>query len=303
MANYLELNNENNKVVIDSQLFSPCLMFKGSGVTDVEKWTSNMVYYAFYPWKKVISLGSGTDFDAIGIDPKKVPFPLRAGKYDPASAEFRLAGEMGAWLASRFIVVCRTDNENVGAYATLHGYVNVSRVGADNVTSVELELELNSGFNGTKVEYAVYCIDPTILIKTSNGFQAYNEAGDVVFDALKPPLIVIGTMMGDANVWQDLGATFEYDIPPGLDYKSVFITARSGTPYYAAFNISNNVSYAHTNYEPRMDFPNGNKVRVRLVRQKQVPGTNSADLYNGYYENVVYCPFPDGNYAVNNTPR
>jgi hypothetical protein len=104
-------------------------------------------------------------------------------------------------------------------------------------------------------------------------------------------------MRGELNVWQYEAGRFEMAIPEGVLPEHCFITNMSGTPYYSAYRIhSGGVSWGETGFKSVMTFPTPSLLRVQVVRVQDFQGSNSAFGYGGYFENLVYCPYPYGLY-------
>lgn len=121
--------------------------------------------------------------------------------------------------------------------------------------------------------------------------------GKVLFDVMKPPMTFLGSMYGGINVWNNEAGRFDLTLPEGTNPEHCYITNMSGTPYYSAYNIhSGGVSWGETAFKSVMSFPSANLLRVQVLRVNAVAGTNSAFGYGGYFENVVYCPYPSGLY-------
>ena len=110
----------------------------------------------------------------------------------------------------------------------------------------------------------------------------------------------VGTLNGNVNVGANVSvaATFTVTTPPNLNQQHLYISQRSTLPFYAAYRISSGgVSYASTIYRPVSTFTNATTLRVQLIAQRNVSGSNSAQSYSGFFENVIYCPFESDIYT------
>lgn len=265
MAKYLEIRNANNNVVIDDQYNVAKFLYRDSAITSgvvapvfVVIDGNNFIYRTTHivkVFKNFQALGFADGLNYVDIVGDLMLF-TRSPSGKPFKAKLQL-------------VYYRDRDE------------------------WELELMVGSDHPTFIVEYCIYTMSK--MRPCSFGAQAFNSKGELVFDAMRGYLQVVGSMYGGVDVRNNPAATYEINIPAGLDMNNVFISCRSAFPYYAAYKIGGGgVSYSQTYFYPVMSFPNPTTMIVKLDRQNNVSGNNSATAYNAYYENVIYCPYPSG---------
>lgn len=292
MAEYFNLINDNNEVVIDDKFFIPMLIYRGKYSTNIHlppvtQWIK-MRFYTHWEWVGRLSLGRKGTMKELGLVPRIDQTPdMDEQKLTEVRAE---AGR----ISKLFITCARTDVPNTG----VSGRLELISYWVDNNTRLEFELLITfqSRFQGTPVELAIYCMDSRVLRASNIGFQIFHDTGEVLFDAFRGVFQVIGVMNGGVDVWKNPAATYVFQIPKIIDKKDVFVSCRSGLPYFSAYRIHNSgVDWNYTSFEPRLEFTQDSLI-VRLMRQKDFGGSNSAYGYGGYFENVVYCMQPEGIY-------
>lgn len=188
------------------------------------------------------------------------------------------------------IVVARCAS---GGYAiTANANLGWDRYNKYGTISVSATCELQDAL----VDVAVYTTTDYIKA-TPFGMHIYNADGKLLFDLMRPPMMFIGSMRGELNVWQYEAGSFDLPLPDEVEQEHCYITRMSGTPYYSAYNIhSGGVSWGSTGFKSIMSFPTPTTLRVQVVRVSDFQGSNSAFGYGGFFENVVYCPYPYGLY-------
>lgn len=146
-----------------------------------------------------------------------------------------------------------------------------------------------------KVDVAIY--KTTNITPSSYGMVIQDGSGKILYDVMKPPMMFLGSMSGTLNVSQYEAGRFTMTIPDGISPDDCYITRMSGTPYYSAYNITaNGVTWGDTPFKSVMSFPSPTTLQVSVVRLYAVAGSNSSFGYGGFFENVVYCPYPYGLY-------
>lgn len=277
VANYLEIKNDNNIVVINDQYPLPCLIYRGTfTATDEYADQPGLSVFRFYSWNR---------FYSRVIRTATKPNDLRSLGFDLDFSD---------------------DNVNyikrvlTGFYRTETGQgcfcvIKLAPVSNNKDNPYELIFEFQSNTKNTVGEMAVYCLDPKILFTTGMGGHFKNASGDIVFDFMRGPMQIIGTMSGGVNTYNDPAATYNLPIPSGLNEKNVFISAKSMLPFHSAYRLGNTITQYATLYEPRMTFTPGN-LKVELRRQSPINGSNSVYSFGGFFENVAYIVQPQGWY-------
>lgn len=275
VAKYLELRNDNNNVVIDDQFPLPCLIYRQKLVTDYKPTiASNIAFYYWYTYfgvGKQIKIESGVDeLYSLGFN---LPFSQENVKR----------------INDSLLVFYRTDSgKPVGAYAS------ISYNTKTGISTLMFQLVANE--LGVEGEIAVYCTDPTILFPRDFGGHFKDENGNVVFEFMRGALQVVGAMYGGVNTYNNPAATYNFTIPSELDRSNVFISYRSGLPFHTAYKISSGgVKQYAVSYAPVLTYTDSN-LRVDLVRQGSLGGSNNVFSYGGYFENIAYIVQPEGLY-------
>lgn len=271
MAKYLEIRNANNNVIVDDDYKVAKFLYRGSFMTSWEifdPWVINDGL-VFRHWTRY-SVIKFKDFSDLGftegLEWKDVIGDLMVFARSPSGNAFK---------ADVFIT----------KYS--------------NQTEWNLEVRVGSDKPYFEVEFCLYTMSD--MKPCSMGAQAFNENGELVFDAMRGYLQVVGSMYGGVNVRNNPAAVYEMKIPEGLNMDNVFISHRSALPYYEAYRInSGGVSFAQTYFYPVMSFKDSTTLVVKLEQQNPVSGNNSASAYNAYYENVIYCPYPSGVWITGN---
>lgn len=272
VAKYIEIINDNKIVVIDDTYLAPKLIARLTIDTNFTRPEDQWAIPMYATWKT-----TGTHYIKETNTLRELGFD-----YDDTS-------EAISEINSTLFVFARS--------LTGRGLKVTARVSKSGTTGkYVISIKLDSDILGDEAEVCLYSASPK-LQPLPYGMAAYNEKGEMVFDALRGVLQNIGTIGGGVNVWQDPAAVYTIDVPTDIKKEDVFISFRSGMPYYSAYKISSGgVSYGDTNYEPIMDMTQKGKIIVRLIRQRYVAGNNSSYGYGGYFENVICCTQPPGIY-------
>lgn len=262
MDKYIEIKNARNNVIIDDQYKVAKFVYRGK-IT-----TNNVVFKG-------------------GITDGKT-FKYRSGERLATFEELELLGflssDKSAYI-NKFMLFCRSRSG-----VPFRAWLRVMEYSGENRG---LFIEAGCDLPSIDIEYCLYTLAD--MKPCSFGAQAFNSKGELVFDAMRGYLQVVGSMYGGVNVQNNPAAIYEIAIPEGLNMDNVFISHRSALPYYAAYKIGGSgVSYAQTYFYPVMSFKNSTTLVVKLEQQNPVGGNNSATAYNAYYENVIYCPYPSG---------
>lgn len=299
MAEYFKLTNDNNVTVIDDLYRSAMLMYRGKGKTESYlPPTDDYVKARFYTtwlWFRIIDIRVGKTLKDLGITASGDILPHEVGQkvtYERSRELNKAASLVGGTL----VVATRTDTPNIGCNAQVQ--IIADRHYQTEIVTYRIRVFVRSNVQNADVEFIIYSLEPKYFYKDTNiGMTIKNEAGGVVFDAMRSPLQSIGMMTGGVETWKNPAATYVFSVPQQLDQRNIFITCRSGLPYYSAYRIhSGGVDWNYTSFEPIMDFTQAGKITTRLMRQRNFNNSNSAYSYGGYFENILYCIQPVGDY-------
>lgn len=267
MANYIEIKNANGKTIVDDRWSIPKFLYrgkvKGGGATVSNVQTDGNSFRC----RNTVTFLSMPSFRSMGFD------------MDDSTESWRL-------IKNSMLLFARSENQSpFRVMFEMHGS-NIEGMAWD------LKLFVGSDWPDHEIEFCLYTDLPMIPCKM--GAQAFNEKGELIFDAMRGYLQVMGTMSGGVNVRQNPAATYRMPLPPQLDTKNVFMSFRSTLPFYSAYNIgANQVRYGATFYYPVMRYE-GQTIVVDLMQQYNVDGSNGATEYNMFYEHMIYCPYPSG---------
>lgn len=280
VAKYLELSNDKT-VVIDDQYNVPMLIAKGrvsvvsanklKPIKDHSDWRHNYARYEYngYTYEQINSINS--------LD--------MAGAVTATEIEARLA-----ILTQRLIAVVRCVNGTYAAVVTADFSYN------STTKRVFLNVEGQSEFNGAVLEYAVYITNG--LNPTSETLAIFNEAGKLLFDVRRPAMLTIGSLYGDLNVWNYEAGNFNITKPADIPFTDCFITSKSGAPFYSALRFhSGGITAESTPYKAVMTSPNSTTINVKVIRAINISASSNGYGYGGFFENLVYCPYPIGVYV------
>jgi len=271
VAKYIQITNDNNKVIIDDNYIIPKLILRTTISTSTQVTQSTTVTSLFpsWSWRGNISI--------VQDSARKLGFDI-----DSTVAN-------GVELDSSLILACRPVNANIGFSGVVSATIN-------DAGQATLSCSVFSNTQNAQIEVCIYTTHPR-LKRAQITAAAMNGNGDLIFDARRGCLQNMGVLTGGVNVNNDPAVTYTINVPSGLLQENVFITSRSSLPYYSALKYSaSGVSYADTFFEPIFDFSQANKVLVSLRRQRYVAGNNVVRALAGYFENVIYCHQPPGNY-------
>ena len=275
MVKYFEVRNDNHNIVIDDQFITPKFLIKRTVLT-----SSTLKPYARYitptnEWlyqSERSFLAHATTLRGLGFD------------YDSTEAGL-------LEVRRRLMVFARNDNN---AAFRAFPIIEYSQVRA----RYELLVSVVADVPSIPIHICMYTTAK--MTPSKLGMLVYNDKKELVFDALKGYLQHVGTLNGNVNVGANVSvaATFTVTTPPNLNQQHLYISQRSTLPFYAAYRISSKgVSYASTIYRPVSTFTDATTLRVQLIAQRNVRGSNAAQSYSGFFENVIYCPFESGIYT------
>jgi len=277
----LELLNDDGNVVIDEQFNVPMLIAKGTvRCSRDNKLTAPPGYSFFEYFARCAWYGSTILLEA--------PPSAFGNMYAGVTTDAGMTA-INLQFMENFIVAARCVQ---GGYAWLAGAALGWRPSDGKVVlAISAQCELQNG-------------DVEVVVYKSEGLKAERETlaifdpeGKLRFDVRKPPMMFLGSLYGGVNVWQYEAARYEMDIPADIDPAHCFITAKSGAPFYSAYKIhSGGVTFGSTMFKSIMTFPVPGKLRVQLIRVNSVDGSSGAYGFGGYFENVIYCPYPSGVY-------
>ena len=269
MAKYFELRNENRNVIVDDQFSTPKFLYKFDLITSSAPNPNPIkvdASYFDYAYERTPFAQAAT-LRGLGFD------------YDDSEAQI---------VRSRLMAFVRTES-NVAFSVT--PVLRLNEAGM-------WEICITAGADAPSVKLTICVYTTAKMLPSKRGLLVYSPTGELIFDALKGYLQHVAILTGNVNVGNAVAATYTTTVPSGMSASNLFISMRSALPYYAAYRISSSgVSYAYTYYYPRMTFPNATTMQVQLIQQRNVPGNNSATKYQGYFENVIYCPYPKGIYT------
>lgn len=271
MAKYLEIRNANNNVIVDDDYKVAKFLYRQAIMTTWQETNqAAIVDGAVFRYWTVFVVKKFNSFEELGF--------VAGLEWDAVVSSFMLFARSSSGLPFR-------------ASLNLIKYLNDPQW--------TLELRIGSDHSYFEVEYCIYTMQD--MQPCSMGAQAFNERGELMFDAMRGYLQVVGSMYGGVDVRNNPAAIYEMKIPEGLNMDNVFISHRSALPYYSAYKIgSGGVSHAQTYFYPVMSFKDSTTLVVKLEHQNPVGGNNSATAYNAYYENVIYCPYPSGVWITGN---
>ena len=273
MANYLELKNDNQNVVINDLYPIPSLIYRGNSLTDTQ--FNYGVYliaflYTHWDWYGGIILKDSPTIGGLGFD-----LPESEASLDIIN--------------KNLLTMYRTD-AGVGCFAKAS-----CRKKSDG-TGYVLSISVESNTQNLSVEAAVYVLNPKILKASPIGGSFRDTDGKLVFDFMRGAMQIIGTMSGGVNPTQNIAATYNLEIPSGLDQSNVFITARSGLPFLYWYTMRpGGITQYFTAFEPVMTFSQNN-LQIQLVSQKPINNVSGSKSYGGFFENVGYVVQPKGVY-------
>lgn len=274
MANYIEIKNANGNTIVDDRWNIPKFLYrgkvKGGNIPPTSKMTSYTdgnsfiyrEYITFLHVPSIKSLGFGLDYS-----------------FD----------NWAKIVNSIWVFAKATEQKSFRVEFKMHGSED---------KGWDLKLYIGSDVPSHEIEFCLYTDLPMVPCKM--GAQVFNENGELIFDAMRGYLQVIGTMSEGVNVRNNPAATYRMTLPPELDTNNVFMSFRSTLPFYSAYNIgANGVSYGATFYFPVMRYE-GQTIVVDLVQQYNVSGNNGATEYSKFYEHLIYCPYPSGVWITGN---
>ncbi len=268
MAKYVEIRNANGNVIIDDEYAIPKFLMRGKLIT-----TDSV--------GKRIYLIDGNTFKYSKLRPVMSFTTLRELGFDLDTNAINVD-----YVIYNLMLFTRTSSE-------IPYFASISYAKYDGDPLYYLNMSCGTDIPSVEIEYCIYTSLPMIPCKF--GAQAFNASGELVFDAMRGYMQVVGSMYGGVNVKANPAATYRFSAPMGLDAKNLFISHRSTLPFYSAYKIgSNGVGYGETYFYPRIRMEGSQTMVVELVQQYNVDGSNSAKSYSNYYENVIYCPYREG---------
>lgn len=286
MAKFIELMNEANNVVIDDAYNVPMLLKRGvvSTVTSnyVPKYDPNnsewFFNYARFDWLGQVIVQTWSV-------PEEIPYGANVNSSMTVD-EIRARLEEVSY--DMFVAV----------RSGVEGYGAIAKASFDYVSSTQLFrliIRCESELNGNSVGYALYTYTP--LKPISPTVAVFAENGSLIYDVRRPPMIFLGSLYGNLNLKQDIAGIFNFTLPNGINPNDVYVTNKSGAPFYSAYKIhSGGVSFASTPFKTVLTFPAANMATATVRRVKSVSGSNGPTYYGGFFENLIYCPYPMGNY-------
>lgn len=272
MARYLEIKNASGNVIIDDEYAIPKFLKRGK-FTTIDSYKrpmtiidGNTFKYSYYVNAREFLI-SFTDLRDLGFD-------------------LETTRDNVLLVVSSLMLFTRTNTE--APY-----FASIDFNSYPNDPAYNILIQYGTDVPSIEIEYCIYTSLPMIPCKF--GAQAFNASGELVFDAMRGYMQVVGSMYGGVNVKANPAATYRFSVPAGLDAKNLFISHRSTLPFYSAYKIgSNGVGYGETYFYPRIRMEGSQTMVVELVQQYNVDGSNSAKSYSNYYENVIYCPYREG---------
>lgn len=286
VAKYIELINESNNVVIDDAFNVPMLLSRGtvSTVTSnyIPKYNQNDSEWYFnharFDWLGLVVVN-------VWVNPAEIPFGANVN-----------ASMTAADIQSRLDEV--SQDMFVAVRSGVEGYGAIGKVSFDYVTATQLYrliVKCESDLQGNTVGYALYTHTP--LKPISPTVAVFAEDGSLKYDVRRPPMIFLGSLYGNLNLRQDVAGVFNFNLPNGINSNDVYVTNKSGAPFYSAYKIhSGGVNFASTPFKTVLTFPSATMATATIRRVKSVSGTSGPTYYGGFSENLIYCPYPFGNY-------
>lgn len=270
MAKYFELLNDSRRVIVDDQFNTPKFLVKKDVYTSSEADPSprkvDMKTFA-YGYRLTVVAEANT-LRELGFD------------YEDTDDQLVLA---------RIMVFCRASSPQ--AYG-VEPYLE------KNSTTGKWRLGVIAASDEPGALITVCMYTTAKMLPSKLGLLVYNAANELVFDALKGYLQHVGILNGGVSVGNQIAATYTTTIPQGMSYDNLFISMRSALPFYGAYKLSSSgVAFGYTYYYPVMSSPTPTTMQVQLVQQRSVAGDSAAIRYSGYFENVIYCPYPKDVYT------
>lgn len=269
MASYFSIENSKNTVVIDDNYKNATFLAKA-------KLTN------FY------------DNPMLAVDPMRVNY----------MAEYDINWR---YVASKGVLLNNPADIGIDAYSfSTMGDRTIAfgRCSTSDIFLVEASLTYNDFSNNWYLLLRCWADNPNIEVtisaytlnkrtESSFGEIAYNEQGEVVFDAMRGVLTNVGLLYGGINLSNSVAATYILNTPTDIPVENIFISMRSMFPIRAAYKISSSgVSLSTTKYFPSMTKVNDSTLKVELVRQNTLGGSSGSTNIGEYSENVIYCPYP-----------
>lgn len=279
MARYLELSNDKT-VVIDDQYNVPMLISKGRLTTNTNNKLNPLPDHS--EWRHNYSR-----FEFRGIHYYQV-VNKNSLDLDGATTDAQIIARL-AVLTERLITVVRCTNGSFANVAVADFSFNT--VNKNIFINVTGESEANTAI----LEYAVYLTNG--LNPTSETMAIFNESGKLLFDVRRPPMMTIGSLYGDLDVWSYEAGNFNFTIPSDVQFKDCYITSKSGAPFYSGLRFnSSGISAESTPFKTVMTNPTPTTINVKVVRVYNINATSNGYGYGGFFENLVFCPYPLGVY-------
>lgn len=279
MAKYLEIRNAKQNIVIDDQFKTPTFVRKvvvSGGFAEIGAPIAGAQTLYCWKYRRIISgaLDATTFKNEFGIDPQV----LRNTNEGDLSMVFSRNSSSSAFYVVFKMYYVESDNAYMQGTKTGDGYYSLT-IYTDDANSV--------------VTASIYTNNTRI--PSTFGKQAFNAQGELTFDAVRGVISNAGVMSGNIDLNQEIAATYSFPLPIGLDPTKLMISHRSTLPIRTAYKIgSSGVSMSWTKFAPIMYVDvNTNTLTVKLTRQTNLSGSNSASNIGGFYENVIYCTYPD----------
>ncbi|TSH74873.1 hypothetical protein E2K73_07630 [Acinetobacter sp. RF15A] len=284
MVKHLEITNDTGNVVIDENYQVPMLIARGAVVADRSStrppdppgYSITTFFVDWTPWSGRINLRESANVEDFG------DIFQGAATDDERGAAARTFNQ-------DLIIGYRVRN---GEHAVIpNGGVQWDKY----AQKAFFFLSIMSMSEGAEVDIVVFKMAD--VPPSKQGMIIKNGEGDILFDVMKPPMMVLDSVYGNLNVNNHEAGRFTINIPDDIQPAHCFVTHCSGTPYYSAYRIhSGGVSWGETFFKTLMSFPTPNQIMLRVVRNNNVDGNNSSFGYGGFFENVLYCPYPNGLY-------
>lgn len=273
MAKYFELINDNQNIVIDDAFKTPKFLYKADILTGSTARPSGGVMTAMNTWVYQYErhvFRTALTLRGLGFD------------YDDTPENMQIV--------SKCLMVF--GRSNGGDAYRVTAYVR------ENTAGEGYELAVAAVSDTPNYPITICLYTTAEMLPSKLGLLVYNANQELVFDALKGYLQHVGILNGGVSVGGSVAATYTITIPEEMNEEHLFVSQRSSLPYYSAYRIhSKGVSYGYTYYRPVITFPMPNTMVVRLVAQRNVSGSSGSVRYNGFFENVIYCPYPKGFYT------
>lgn len=277
MVKYLEIRNTNQNIVIDDQFKTPTFLRKvtfSGNFTEIGSPVAGAQTVYCWKYREIKSFIVKREIckEELGLDPESI---LNEGDLTLVFARNNISTSFYATASLRYV---KTDD------AWLAG----SKVGDLYIT-----MAVYTDSKESVVTVALYTNNTRLPSKF--GKQAFDAQGNLTFDAVRGVMSHVGTLKGDVNLNQEVAATYTFTLPEGCNPSNLYISNRSTLPIRTAYKIgSSGVSMSWTKFAPIMYVDvNTNTLTVKLTRQTNLRGSNSASNIGGFYENVIYCTYPD----------